>query len=86
MINNQIYYEVSGNGFIESFDTLENAIIYANENNCFLISEIGGSWLDFEKCLFCGGWFVSTELNKQGDCWRCEQAIKDHNGFYNLEV
>lgn len=61
-----------------AFDTLEDAIIYADENGIELISEIGGNWADFEKCWFCGEWFESTELNTNGTCWRCDVAIKNH--------
>lgn len=72
------YYEVGINGEIHAFDTLEEAFNFADENNCKIISEIGGNWEDWEKCTFCGDWFPSTELNTRGECEQCERAIKDH--------
>ena len=63
-----------------AFDTLEEAIQYADENGITLISEIGGNWCDFEKCSFCGKWCDSCELNAHRECERCEMAIKSHGG------
>lgn len=73
------YYEVQcDNNCVQSFDSLEDAISHADKFGYTLISEIGGCWTDFEKCSFCGEWFDCNELNKDGECERCEQAIKDH--------
>ena len=66
-----------------AFDTLEEAIEYADKNGCTFIAEIGGNWEEYNKCLFCEEWYPSTEINANGDCQRCVQAIKDHNGGYN---
>lgn len=101
MLNNTIYYEVykiihstenntndidyKGSCEAIAFNTLEEAIDFAEKNNITLISKIGGNFADYEKCAFCGEWYDSSDLNQYGDCWRCEQAIKDHNGCYNYE-
>lgn len=72
------YYETTsreGNK-VCAFDTLEEAIEYANDNDGAIISEIGGSWEDFEKCWFCGEWVSSSEINKDSLCWRCELALR----------
>lgn len=74
------YFEVGIGWELAIFESLENAIEYADKNGGTLISEIGGNWSDFEKCWFCNEWYESTELNKDGVCQRCEVAIKDHNG------
>lgn len=66
-----------------AFDTLEEAIEFADNNeNITLISEIGESWTEYGKCGFCGEWYENTELNIEGDCPRCEVAIRDHNGLW----
>ena len=78
---NKIYYEVPHpNGGIKTFDSLDDAIIFADNNGAKIISEVGGSWTDFEKCWFCEEWFDSCELNSGGTCGRCEVAIEDHCG------
>jgi hypothetical protein len=66
---------------LTAHDTLEEAIEFAEANGILTIYEIGGSWDEFEKCGFCGEWFPSNELNKEGDCFYCEQAIKSHGGI-----
>ena len=66
---------------VVAFDTLDEAIEYADNYGCNIISQIGGNWSDFERCTFCGEWWESTELNKDGECMYCEQAIKSHGGF-----
>lgn len=63
-----------------AFDTLDEAIEYADKNSITSITEIGGSWIDYEKCSFCDEWFDSCELNKDGECQNCQQAIKSHGG------
>lgn len=66
------------NGVI-AFDTLEEAIQFAEENNCELICEIGGSWDEFRKCWFCEEWLPTTEFNHGATvCERCEVAIRGH--------
>jgi hypothetical protein len=82
------YYEVENKEAQQSglpdgviaFDTLEEAIEYADSNMCNLICEIGGNWDNYEKCWFCDDWFPSSELLGNGVCQRCEIAIKDHEG------
>lgn len=73
------YYETSTKGEIQSHETLEQAIEFANANNCEIISEIGGNWEEFQKCWFCDDWFISTELIGTGVCARCDRAIADHS-------
>lgn len=76
------YYETTARGETVSHKTLEDAIQYANENNdVFIICEIGGNWDEYEKCTFCGEWVESSELNIHGECERCVEAIKSHGGF-----
>lgn len=62
-------------------DTLEEAIEFADAHGITLICEIGGNWDEWEKCGFCGEWFPSEDLNKDGECLMCEQAIKSHGGI-----
>jgi hypothetical protein len=75
------YYEIYLNGCAFGFDELEDAIEYADANDVTMISQVGGSFTDYEKCAFCGEWVDCYELNEHGDCSRCEQAIKDHGGY-----
>lgn len=63
-----------------AFDTLEEAIAFADKNECETISEIGGNWTDYKKCWFCGEWFDACELIGTGVCERCEIAIDSHEG------
>ena len=65
---------------VTAFDTLEEAIQFADENECEMISEIGGNWTDFQKCWFCGEWFDCCDLIGTGVCDRCAVAIHDHGG------
>ena len=65
-----------------AFDTLEEAIDFVEKNNIDLICEIGESYTEYGKCAFCGEWVDITELNEEGDCPRCETAIRDHNGLW----
>lgn len=59
-----------------AFDTFEEAEEFANANGCDLIAEIGGSWDEWKKCEFCGGWdLVYTIDNNNGICERCELAL-----------
>jgi hypothetical protein len=72
------YYEIAHEGTLNAFDTLEDAIEYAEENGITTIQEIGGCWSEFEKCWFCEEWFDVSELNTNNECSRCESAIRDH--------
>lgn len=74
--------DLKGSCTATAHETLEDAIAYADAHGCTLIAEIGGSWNEYEKCAFCGEWFDSCELNTEGDCERCEIAIRDHNGLW----
>lgn len=73
-----IYYQTFTAGELQSHETIEDAIAFAEANNCSTIEEIGGSWDEYEQCAFCGEWFPVTELNTQNECVRCEIAIKYH--------
>lgn len=78
----QHYYETFCGVYAYSHDTLEEAIDFAEKNGVEMICEIGGSWTEYSKCNFCGEWVDITELNEEGDCPRCEVAIRDHNGLW----
>ena len=80
----QHYYETFCGVYSYAHDTLEEAIDFADKNECTFIAEIGGSWDEYLKCSFCGEWYPSYEINTNGDCSRCVQAIADHNGGYNI--
>lgn len=45
------YYEVSENNQVSAFDTLEDAIEFADKNEITLISEIGGNLVRLRKML-----------------------------------
>lgn len=62
-------------------DTLETAIDFADAHGIELICEIGGSFDEWQKCAFCGEWFLAYTLNEHGDCERCAVAIRDHGGY-----
>lgn len=72
------YYEIAHEGTLNAFDSLEDAIEFAEENGITTIQEIGGCWTEFEKCWFCEEWFDTNELNTNNECSRCESAIRDH--------
>ena len=77
------YYETYTNendACFHAFDTLEEAIEFAEENGCTTIQEIGGNYTEFEKCEFCGEWFDVSEMNIENYCERCQIAIQGH-GF-----
>ena len=67
------YYEIYREGETLAFDTLDEAIAFANENDCTTICEIGGSWDEYEKCWFCQEWRCDT--NTQGLCEHCESYL-----------
>lgn len=73
-----VYYETSTKGEIQAHDTIEQAIEFAEQNNCEIISEIGGNYDEWQKCWFCGEWYTTSELIGTGVCARCAVAIKDH--------
>ena len=75
-----VYYEVEHNAKTHEFATIEEAIEFADANECEVIAEIGGSWDEFKKCWFCGDWFTVGELISTGVCARCAQAIESHEG------
>lgn len=59
-----------------AFDTLEEAIEFADANGCELICEMGGSWDEYKKCEFCGEWDLAYTIdNNNGICDYCEMAI-----------
>ena len=62
------------------FDTLEEAIEYAETHGIKTVSQIGGSFDEFEQCCFCGEWFEVNELDTENTCDRCRVAIKNHEG------
>ena len=75
------YYETAKHGELQAHATLEEAIKFADENNCCIICEIGGNWAEWQKCSFCGDWCESVELNVNGYCSYCEQAIKSRGEY-----
>lgn len=79
------YYEIAHEGTLNAFDTLEDAIEYAEENGITTIQEIGGCWSEFEKCWFCEEWFSASELNTNNECSRCESAIRDHFDYLDYD-
>ena len=80
------YYEIAHEGTLNAFDSLEDAIEFAEENNITTIQEIGGCWTEYEKCWFCEEWFDVSELNTNNECSRCESAIRDHFGYQNYST
>ena len=72
------FYETAIEGEIQAHGSLEEAIAFADKNNCPIISEVGGNWSEWQKCTFCNDWFDSCELNIEGHCEICEMVIKDH--------
>lgn len=75
------YYETTAHGETVAHNTLEEAFEYAENNaDVIIICEIGGNWNEYERCTFCGEWCDSCELNSNGECERCEMAIKSHGG------
>ena len=69
------YYEVYTYGENTRFETLEEAIEFANENDLSVIQEIGGSFTEYKKCGWCEEWVDSYELRKSWACDRCREAI-----------
>lgn len=56
------YYETSTQGEIQAHDTLEEAIIFATQNECDIIYEIGGNWEEYAQRGHCGDWIPMSEL------------------------
>ena len=69
-------YEVYTFGENTSFDTLEEAIEFAEKNDLSVIQEIGGSFTEYKKCGWCGDWVDSYELRNSWACDYCRQAIE----------
>lgn len=67
---------------ITAHNTLEEAISFAESHNIDLISEIGGSYTDYEPCFFCGEWFPSEDLTEEIGhtllCDRCQKTIQKY--------
>ena len=63
---------------LTDFETFEAAEEYANETGAEVIEEIGGARDEFKRCTFCGEWFAESDLNKEGECLWCEQALNSH--------
>lgn len=70
------YYELYTIGENTRFDTLEEAIEFANKNNMNVIQEIGGSYTEFKKCGWCDEWVDSYELRHSWACNRCRMGIE----------
>lgn len=76
------YFEISqyedGYNFPTSyaFDTLEEAIAFAEEHGVRLVCEIGGEWCDWEKCELCNLWVPSVELDEDGKCDLCRAGLR----------
>ena len=60
------------------FDDFDDAAAFADRNGGE-IEDIEG-YDTFYRCWFCGEWFTRHELNDNGECFYCEQAIKSHGG------
>ena len=73
-IDRQAINDGNAGGLI-GFDTLEEAIQYAEENDIEIICEIGGAWDEFKKCWFCGEWKSTDELNNDNLCEHCENYL-----------
>lgn len=75
------YYETFTTNEIQAHETLDEAIEFATNNNCEIISEIGGNWEEYKYCWFCEEWQATTDFNIGASvCYRCEIAIRDHEG------
>jgi hypothetical protein len=79
------YYELAHKGTPCDFDTLDEAIDYAEKHNITTIQEIGGCWEEYEKCWFCEEWFAVSELNVNNECSRCEASIRDHFDYLGYD-
>lgn len=69
------YYEIYTFGETTKFDTLEEAIDFADKNNMSIIQEVGGSYTEYKKCGWCDGWVNSYELRNSWACNRCRLGI-----------
>lgn len=76
------YYETGTDHETQAHATIEEAIAFADENNCEIICEIGGNWEEWRKCWFCDDWMPTSEFSRNATvCHRCEIAIADHEGY-----
>lgn len=75
------HYELFTFGENTCFDTIEDAIEFADKNGLSIIQEVGGNWEQWERCSFCNDWFPSCDLNELKRCDRCHVAIKDHETY-----
>lgn len=69
------YYELYTHGENTIFDTLEDAIEFANKNDMSIIQEIGGGWTEFKRCGWCDEWVDSNELRHSWACDQCRLGI-----------
>lgn len=60
---------------VNAFDTLEEAIEFADKNNGELITEIGGGWYEYKKCWYCDEWVDITTMNSNSLCDKCESYL-----------
>ena len=69
-------------GCLYAFDTLEEAIAFADtDGTVTVISEIGGSWDEYEKCWWCEEWKPSTDFGTAPDlCEKCESYLRLREG------
>lgn len=58
------------------FDTLEEAIEFADKNDMSTIQEIGGSYTTFKRCGWCDEWIDENELKNSWACNRCRMGIE----------
>lgn len=74
------YYELYTFGENTRFDTLEEAIEFANAHNMSTIQEIGGSYTTFKRCGWCDEWVDEYELRNSWACNRCRLGIESKEG------
>lgn len=68
--------DLKGSCTAHGFENFEEAVEFANENNCEIIQEIGSSFDEYAKCQFCGEWdLLYTIDNNNGVCDRCKMAL-----------
>ena len=80
-----VYYETTrsdGNTYplTMAHNTLEEAITYADENGIDFIYQIGANWEEYQRCSFCGEFWDPCEIDANGYCFRCLEAIRSHGG------
>lgn len=78
------FYETThfqpGNTFptITAHDTYENAVIFANENNIDFISQNGGNYGEFFRCMICNEFYAGDQFPNGEFCERCERTLNEH--------